>query len=321
MNIFQNSIKNMLKQLYKGEDHRTEVLTLINAEFLDFTVTFLKEIINVKIEGKSLDEGDWYKRYFINDKSLDKNDIATNSGLNMKTITNTYGTSRKEVVLDVSQEHYDVLLDSIQELINVDNTLEIELKLSYKKVSVELTLSETLIVINALAVKRAAIAGGFWSKIGKNIEKPLMESLCALYKVPKENYREISEIEAEVLGREVDYYLVNRKGKELYCEIKMMGKGNPESADAIYARSTDLFIADTLSDLNKRQADAEGLKWIELKTIKDNKSTGELGFRKFPLVLNKLDIPYNLKEDYEITQEDIDEVLNNEDLYESLIDF
>lgn len=320
MNIFQTSIQKMLKQLYKGEDHRTEVLSLINAEFLDFTVSFLKDIINAKIEGQDLKDEDWYKAHFINDITLDKDNIANNSGLNMKTITNTYGTSRKELVLDVSQEHYDVLLSSIEQLISVDETLEIELKLSYNKVSVDLSLSETLIVINTLAVKRAAIAGGFWSKIGKNIEKPLMESLCILYQVPEENYREISDVEAEVLGREVDYYLVNRQGEELYCEIKMMGKGNPESADAIYARATDLFIADTLSDLNKNQADAADLKWIELKTIKDNHDTGELGFRKFPMVLEEMDIPYNLDRDYKITQADVDRVLSNESLYELLGD-
>ena len=34
-----------------------------------------------------------------------------------------------------------------------------------------------------------------------------------------------------------------------------MGQGNPESADAIIARDSDLFVADTLSQQNKDQCD------------------------------------------------------------------
>ena len=38
--------------------------------------------------------------------------------------------------------------------------------------------------------------------------------------------------------------------------LKMgMGKGNPESADAIIARNTNVFVADTLSTQNKNQCD------------------------------------------------------------------
>lgn len=34
-----------------------------------------------------------------------------------------------------------------------------------------------------------------------------------------------------------------------------MGKGNPESADAVIARDSKVFVADKLSDLNKKQLD------------------------------------------------------------------
>ena len=57
-----------------------------------------------------------------------------------------------------------------------------------KGVSVDLNVSESLIVINTLAVKRAALRGGLWSTVGKSVEKYLMLTLCKLYQVPETNY-------------------------------------------------------------------------------------------------------------------------------------
>lgn len=62
-----------------------------------------------------------------------------------------------------------------------------------------------------------------------------------------------------------------------------MGRGNPESADAIFARKSDIFIADKLSNLNKKQADYLNVKWVELRT-KD-------GYKRFLKVLNEFEIP------------------------------
>lgn len=64
-----------------------------------------------------------------------------------------------------------------------------------------------------------------------------------------------------------------------------MGKGNPESADAIFARETNIFVADKLSDLNKQQADILGVNWVELRA--------ENGFMKFAEILEKLNIPHH----------------------------
>lgn len=49
------------------------------------------------------------------------------------------------------------------------------------------------------------------------------------------------------------------------CEVKLMGKGNPESADAVIARDNRVFVADKLSDLNKSQLTSLGLEWVELR--------------------------------------------------------
>ncbi len=44
-----------------------------------------------------------------------------------------------------------------------------------------------------------------------------------------------------------------------------MGRGNPESADAVIARDSKVFVADKLSDTNKRQIDSLGVEWVELR--------------------------------------------------------
>jgi hypothetical protein len=63
-----------------------------------------------------------------------------------------------------------------------------------------------------------------------------------------------------------------------------MGRGNPESADAIFARESNVFVADKLSDLNKQQADKLNVKWVELRD--------ENGYKKFGNVLKELKIPH-----------------------------
>jgi len=276
--------KNIIKKLMKGEDYRIEIVTLINAEFLQYTIDFFKKIIDAKLKNKDITI-DWYKKEFLN-KNLPAEDIAINSGLNKKTISNMYNSATKEIVIEASNEHYDALYQTIQSLVDGEEGLNITLTLKFKGVSIDLNVAESLIVINTLAVKRAALRGGLWSTAGKRVEKPLMITLCKLYSVPEQNYsikikgNPISEIDFE---REIDFYLIN--GKNHYkCEVKLMGKGNPESADAVIARDSKVFIADKLSDTNKKQLNSLKVEWVELR----NKD----GFKKFKKVLENLKIPH-----------------------------
>jgi hypothetical protein len=276
--------KNIIKKLMKGEDYRIEIVTLINAEFLQYTIDFFKKIIDAKLKNKDITI-DWYKKEFLN-KNLPAEDIAINSGLNKKTISNMYNSATKEIVIEASNEHYDALYQTIQSLVDGEEGLNITLTLKFKGVSVDLNVAESLIVINTLAVKRAALRGGLWSTAGKRVEKPLMITLCKLYSVPEQNYsikikgNTISEIDFE---REIDFYLIN--GKNHYkCEVKLMGKGNPESADAVIARDSKVFVADKLSDTNKKQLNSLKVEWVELR----NKD----GFKKFKKVLENLKIPH-----------------------------
>jgi len=284
MTITDQVAKNIIRKLLKGEDYRIEVVTLINAEFLQFAIDFFKRIVDAKLKSKNITV-DWYKKEFLN-PSLPARDIAINAGLNKKTIHNMFNSSTKEIVIDASNEHYDTLYVTIKNLVESEHDLDLTLTIKFKGVSVDLNVSESLIVINTLAVKRAELRGGLWSTAGKRVEKPLMQTLCKLYDVPDNNYAiKIKDrlVQDSDFEREVDFYLV--EGKSQYkCEVKLMGRGNPESADAVIARDSKVFVADKLSETNKKQLDSLGIEWVELRNDK--------GFQRFEIVLNHLRIPY-----------------------------
>ena len=274
----------IIKKLIEGKDYRVEVVALINAQFLQYIIDFFKRIVEAKLKNKDITV-DWYKKEFLSDK-LSAEEIAINSGLNKKTISNMYNSATKDVVIEASNEHYEELYNAIQNLVDNEKDLEIKLTLKFNGVSVDLNVSESLIVINTLAVKRAALRGGLWSTAGKRVEKPLMLTLCKLYSVPQQNYsikvkgEPISEIDFE---REIDFYLVREK-ENYKCEVKLMGKGNPESADAVIARDSKIFVADKLSETNKKQLNSLKVEWVELRDKE--------GFRRFKKILENLKIPH-----------------------------
>ncbi|MDR1940938.1 MAG: CfrBI family restriction endonuclease [Endomicrobium sp.] len=293
MTLTDKIIKNIIMRVIKSQDYRIEIVNLINAEFLQFAIDFFKKIIEAKLNSQDITI-DWYKKAFMN-KNLSAEDIAINAGLNKKTISNMYGSAARAIVIEASNEHFESLYHSIQTLVEMEKEIELTLTIKLKSVSVELNVSESLIVINTLAVKRAQLRGGLWSTAGKSTEKYLMLTLCKLYKIDKQYYD--AEIfikdKSKKVDREIDFYLVNDRKKYL-CEVKLMGKGNPESADAIFARKSDIFVADALSQQNKNQADELKVSWIALQDKE--------GFRRFELALDRFNIPYikyngNLEED------------------------
>ena len=298
MTLTEQVTKNIIKRLLKGEDYRIEVVALINAEFLQFAIEFFKKVAQAKFDSVEID-GDWYKNAFLNE-SLPSDEIAINSGLNKKTITNMYNSANKQVVIDASNEHYDTLYSAISDLIQSQSEIDLMLTIKFKQVSIELNINESLLVINTLAVKRAALRGGLWSTAGKKVEKPLMLTMCKLYQVADENYSvklkgKNIEVDETTFEREIDFYFI--EGSNQYkCEVKLMGKGNPESADAVIARDSRVFVADKLSDMNKRQLNSLNVDWIELRS--------ENGFQKFASVLDSLKI--NHGEMLEVSEENLD---------------
>lgn len=296
MTLTDQVTKNIIKKLLKGDDYRIEIVTLINAEFLQFAIDFFKRVAEAKLNNKNIDV-DWYKKEMLN-LQLPTDEIAIHSGLNRKTITNMYNSGSREVVIKASYEHYDTLYNAIDELTKVKD-LNLSLQITFKKVSINLDINESLIVINTLAVKRAALRGGLWSTAGKQTEGPLMITLCKLYSVPSKNYSikpRAKKIKKGDLNREVDFFLIDKENK-YKCEVKLMGKGNPESADAVIARDSSVFIADKLSDQNKAQLKQLKVAWVELRN--DN------GFKRFKNVLENFNIPHK-----DINNENFDADIN-----------
>lgn len=185
-------------------------------------------------------------------------------------------------------DYIDYLESLLTSLGDSSDNIGITLKISYKNIAVELNLNEFLLVINALATKKIALRGGAWSTIGKRVEKPLMFTLCEKCGVKKEfiNAEVFNKNKALDFDREVDFKLYNfDKSKEYRVEVKLMGKGNPECADAAIARDSHIFIADTLSKQNKKQLKALGIEFLELK---NNRQC----LKDFRVLLNQLEIPY-----------------------------
>ncbi len=271
-------VGNIIRKLIFGEDYRSEVVALIDAQFLEYAIEFFKRVAEAKMRHQQITL-DWYRREMLAD-NLPKEEIAIHAGLNIKTINNMYNTTRKQVVIEASLEHYETLYDAIRDLTS-ETDVNIILTIKFNNVAIDLDINESLIVINALAVARAALRGGVWSTAGKQVEKPLMMTLCALHQVPRHYFMLSSPPGHE---REVDFYLVDKTGSPYRCEVKLMGKGNPESADAALARDANVFVADKLSDKNKAQLTERGILWVELRGADD--------LSQFAHILSTLDIPH-----------------------------
>ena len=300
MTLKDQVVKNIVSRVLLSKDYRIEIVNLINAEFLQFAVDFFKKVCEAKLNSDNI-TFDWYKKAFLNN-SLSSDEIAINSGLNKKTIINMYRSASRPIVIDASTEHFNSLYESIQTLVENEPEIDLTLTIKFNSVSVDLNVSESLIVINTLAVKRAALRGGAWSTAGKRAEKYLMLALCKIYKVEPQYYNAEHFVKNKNLDvdREIDFYLINNKNK-YKCEVKLMGQGNPESADAIIARDSNVFVADTLSQQNKNQCDRLGIQWIACRD-KD-------GYKKFKDVLEKYNIPYV---DYNgVLENDLDNIIES----------
>lgn len=287
MTFEDEAIKNTVSKLISGKDYRDEVINSINTIFFDFSINFFKQIVDAKMNNREINM-DWYKEYFMNPNNFTSDEIANFAGLNKKNITNIYGTSSREIVLTAANNNFEYLRSLLNELENdADSGLAITITISYNDITVKLSLTESLLVINALATKKIQIRGGAWSSIGKKVEKPLLDELCRMANVPAENIdnKTFKKNKNLAYDREVDYKLISRTGKIYRTEVKLMGKGNPESADATIARDSDIFIADMLSEQNCAQLSSRNIHYLVLKN-------NENSINNFIKILDDLDIPH-----------------------------
>lgn len=298
------ALRQIIALLLTGGNYRDIVTGLVGVHFLEVAMNFLKHVAEAKMDNRQIDR-DWYRENFIAG-DLDSDEIANNAGTNKKTINNAKQTARKEVVIATSLEHYEStlrLLNELMESFSGDSAVNINLKIKINKVEVELDLTETFIVVNALFAKRLSMRSGSWGLAGKRVEKPLMVVLCRLFGMSEKHYRRHSENKNKntALDREVDFYLCPPGAGETQCEIKLMGKGNPESADSGLARNSKVFVADKMSDKSKKLMDDKGILWVELHS--------DSRFERFQSVLDNLRIPYDKSAVKNITPDRIKKVI------------
>ena len=286
MTFGEETIRNTVSKLLSGFDYRDEIINYVNNIFFDFSIEFFKQIVRAKFDSREINLN-WYREYFIDSDAFTPDESIIYAGLNKKTVMNTYGTSSKNIMLDAARNNFDYLCNILSELEkDSEDGLAVTIQIKYNGVTVELSLTESMLVINALATKKLQIRGGAWSTIGKRVEKPLVDELCRLAGVPNENIDNTPFRQNKNLAydRETDYKLISRQGRIYRVEVKLMGKGNPESADAVFARDSDIFIADTLSEQNCRQLEERSVKYLMLRN--NNNSLND-----FIKILRELDIP------------------------------
>ncbi len=211
MTFGEKSAANTVSKLLCGCDYRDEVVNAINTLFFDFSIKFFRQIVDAKFNGKDINM-QWYQEHFIEAENIAPDEAAIYAGLNKKTITNIYGSASREIVLSAAKNNFAYLRELLSELEDdAENDIAVTITISYNNITVKLSLSESLLVINALATKKLQIRGGAWSAIGKSVEKPLIDELCRRSGVPAENIeRTFTRDKNLPYDRETDYKLISR---------------------------------------------------------------------------------------------------------------
>ena len=280
MRLSPDGLRHAIRCLIRdGQSHRQAIFEEINREFVRHAVEFFTEVAHAKLQGEDLAASeDWYERQLLRSGRYSKEEIAVHAGIPMKTIENIHESTSSNVVLDASLQNHQALRRTIEEVLAAGEGPSITLTIKLRGVGVDLSLDESLIVINSLAVKRERIRGGMWSTAGKQVEVPLMATLCLLHGVDDRFWRIAKPDE---YPHQIDFVLQSH-GKQYLCEVKLMGKGNPESAKAAHAHNANLLVADRLSEQAKQSLGKNNVEWVELAAAS--------GYRRFGVVLDRFNI-------------------------------
>ena len=254
-------VEELIRLALNGRDCRDVVIDIIDEAFADDVVRFFQEMVVAKFGTESI-TFDWYRERFL-DKEIDNVEFT----------------------------------ESLESL--TDEDVSIDLSITWRGVAVHLDLNEALVAINALAVRRAGRRVGAWSTLGKQVEAPLMETLCRVFKVDPRFYAYSSHDDDSV--REVDFYLLPPDIGRARCEVKLRAAGNPESSDGRIARRGRIFVASTLSEQNKTALDNDDILWTQLQTHN--------GFLRFQNTLSALGIPHTRLDESEDHAERIERAI------------
>lgn len=258
----------IIYSILKGEDYREFVLATINKRFVDTVEELMQDVFIYKLKGN-----DWLKS-LIQDTSnktgkRNKHKLLWFGGLNEKTVKNMVGTVKKEVCLEIGKENinaFKALLKERQEYIDY----HIIIKIKHDEKHVQLDEIESILFLNIVATMKLTVQGGAWSEVGKTVENALLFTIFELIKIPNNDimliYSEMKEKDL-VENREIDALVFKDSKSQEYLtvECKLLGIGNPEIADEAFARKSDLFLVDRLTDMMKEEADKINVKVIEFR--------------------------------------------------------
>lgn len=76
MTLTDTVTQRIITKLIKGQDYRIEIVTLIDAEFLQYVIDFFKRIVDAKLKNHNVTI-DWYKKELL-DSTLSSDDIIGN---------------------------------------------------------------------------------------------------------------------------------------------------------------------------------------------------------------------------------------------------
>ena len=283
MQLSNEQISNIITKIFMGESYRPYIMTLKNEIYAEI----YKDVIS-KIKNKPDSN---FEEVFLDNQHI--NDKLWFSGVPHKTVDDTYGGKNNENKIrglnELGDENKRILVNSETSLENVIFKFDDGIEAVYP-------VEEFLRLLLGITTLQGAKRGGFNSSMGKRVEKIFLVTLCKLFGVSNENYHPYDLDDGTTHNRETDFYLINNNGDKFKIEFKLMGKGNPESADSFLARNTNITIGETLSETNKAQLDANNIYWVELKNG---------GWKKFEEILNILEISNSFS----------DENVNNLDEY------
>ena len=275
----------IIRLVLSGEGHRPYMTALKSDIYINFYISFFEEISN---HGQEAD----FEDIFIKNSDLD--DRLLNTGINKKTVGDTYNSASREMKEKAIKEIGRAITEIIQ---NKETSIE-EVSFKFKDNNEYVfNTKDFLKMILATSTNHAALKGGFASTFGKQVEKPLIKTICKVFGVSENNYEENDQQDNRSYSRETDFYIIDDDNNKFKVEFKMMGRGNPEGADSLYARDTSIFMGDTLSETNKKQCEDNGVHWIELRNN---------GWIKFGEVLESLNINYSFNKEY---KENIEKII------------
>ena len=276
--ITNEEVRDIIREILNGRNHRSILTKKINRIFLDTCNEFLHGVASSK--SRNPDNDNWYQDVMMRD-DLPNEDIALNAGINVKTISNTMGSEARDVVIEASIAHYDWVTEFIN---NIEDDPGLTFSIPFDENIVNFTTEESLKIINSLSARRGTIARGVNSAVGKNVEKPLLSTICRLLRVDPGLWNQASLLIPVQTRREVDYYIMNQD-RAHKCEVKLNGKSKLKSPDVILARRTEFLVAENIPWDFRIELDERNIQWISL-------SDGDI-LEQFGNMLDHFEIAYH----------------------------